>query len=70
MEDTCVYPVLVEFEEHGIPRLKAKLTKYFQSKKSNGGECEVEHESGSQTATVRFHNQQGKSARWPRSNAS
>ncbi|KTF89145.1 hypothetical protein cypCar_00005074 [Cyprinus carpio] len=38
-----------------IPRLKNKLIIYFQSKKSDGGHCEVEYPvSGGQTATVRF----------------
>lgn len=55
------YPLLVEFEETKIPRLKIKLVKYFQSKKSNGGgECEVEYENGSSTAMVRFRREEGK----------
>uniref|UniRef100_A0A673IG12 Poly [ADP-ribose] polymerase 14-like n=1 Tax=Sinocyclocheilus rhinocerous TaxID=307959 RepID=A0A673IG12_9TELE len=37
------------------PKLKNKLIVYFQSKKSNGGDCDVEYPvSGGQTATVRF----------------
>ncbi|XP_059417878.1 protein mono-ADP-ribosyltransferase PARP14-like [Carassius carassius] len=35
------------------PKLKNKLIIYFQSKKSDGGDCEVEY-AGGQTATVRF----------------
>uniref|UniRef100_A0A3P9DJ63 Poly [ADP-ribose] polymerase n=1 Tax=Maylandia zebra TaxID=106582 RepID=A0A3P9DJ63_9CICH len=55
------YPLLVELEETKIPRLKIKLVKYFQSKKSNGGgECEVEYENGSRTAMVRFRREEGK----------
>lgn len=55
------YPLLVELEETNIPRLKIKLVKYFQSKKSNGGgECEVEYENGSRTAMVRFRREEGK----------
>lgn len=53
------YPLLVELEETDIPRLKIKLVKYFQSKKSNGGgECEVEYENGSRTAMVRFRREE------------
>ncbi|XP_025999849.1 poly(ADP-ribose) polymerase family member 14-related sequence 1 isoform X3 [Astatotilapia calliptera] len=53
------YPLLVELEETKIPRLKIKLVKYFQSKKSNGGgECEVEYENGSSTAMVRFRREE------------
>uniref|UniRef100_UPI000D314835 poly [ADP-ribose] polymerase 14 n=1 Tax=Maylandia zebra TaxID=106582 RepID=UPI000D314835 len=53
------YPLLVELEETKIPRLKIKLVKYFQSKKSNGGgECEVEYENGSRTAMVRFRREE------------
>ncbi|XP_063354462.1 protein mono-ADP-ribosyltransferase PARP14-like isoform X2 [Pelmatolapia mariae] len=53
------YPLLVELEETNIPRLKIKLVKYFQSKKSNGGgECEVEYENGSRTAMVRFRREE------------
>uniref|UniRef100_A0A3Q4HSS3 Poly(ADP-ribose) polymerase family member 14-related sequence 1 n=1 Tax=Neolamprologus brichardi TaxID=32507 RepID=A0A3Q4HSS3_NEOBR len=54
------YPLLVELEETNIPRLKIKLVKYFQSKKSNGGgECEVEYENGSRTAMLRFRREEG-----------
>ncbi|XP_035764916.1 protein mono-ADP-ribosyltransferase PARP14-like [Neolamprologus brichardi] len=53
------YPLLVELEETNIPRLKIKLVKYFQSKKSNGGgECEVEYENGSRTAMLRFRREE------------
>lgn len=46
-----------------IPRLKNKLIIYFQSKKSDGGHCEVEYPvSGGQTATVRFKSNEGKAA--------
>uniref|UniRef100_A0A3B5LG48 PAR14-like first RRM domain-containing protein n=1 Tax=Xiphophorus couchianus TaxID=32473 RepID=A0A3B5LG48_9TELE len=53
------FHVLVELEETNTPRLKNKLVKYFQSKKSNGGDCEVDYESGSSTALLRF--QEGES---------
>ncbi|XP_069010893.1 poly(ADP-ribose) polymerase family member 14-related sequence 1 isoform X2 [Embiotoca jacksoni] len=52
------YPLLVEFKENDIPRLKNQLVKYFQSKKSNGGDCEVDYDSGSTTATLRFRNEE------------
>uniref|UniRef100_A0A3Q2CML9 PAR14-like first RRM domain-containing protein n=1 Tax=Cyprinodon variegatus TaxID=28743 RepID=A0A3Q2CML9_CYPVA len=44
MAEGYSYPVLVEFEKTNSSRLKNKLIKYFQSKKSNGGDCEVEYE--------------------------
>ncbi|KAG7233895.1 hypothetical protein INR49_006457 [Caranx melampygus] len=58
MADAYSYRLLVELEENNIPRLKNKLVKYFQSKKSNGGDCEVEYESGSRTATLRFRTEE------------
>lgn len=54
------YALLVELEENNVPRLKNKLVKYFQSKKSKGGDCEVAHENGSRSAVVRFRREQGK----------
>lgn len=60
MADACKYAVLVELEESNVPRLKNKLWKYFQSKKSNGGDCEVDYENGSSTAVVRFRREEGK----------
>ncbi|XP_038138809.1 protein mono-ADP-ribosyltransferase PARP14-like [Cyprinodon tularosa] len=54
MAEGYSYPVLVEFEKTNSSRLKNKLIKYFQSKKSNGGDCEVECEPGSTTALLRF----------------
>uniref|UniRef100_A0A3B5Q1P3 PAR14-like first RRM domain-containing protein n=1 Tax=Xiphophorus maculatus TaxID=8083 RepID=A0A3B5Q1P3_XIPMA len=54
MAEEYTFPVLVELEESKTPRLKNKLVKYFQSKKSNGGDCEVDYESGSSTALLRF----------------
>ncbi|XP_041806597.1 poly(ADP-ribose) polymerase family member 14-related sequence 1 isoform X2 [Chelmon rostratus] len=58
MADACKYAVLVELEESNVPRLKNKLWKYFQSKKSNGGDCEVDYENGSSTAVVRFRREE------------
>lgn len=54
------YALLVELEEYNVPRLKNKLVKYFQSKKSNGGDCEVDYENGSSTAVLRFLRENGK----------
>ncbi|CAB1419169.1 unnamed protein product [Pleuronectes platessa] len=35
-----------------------KLLKYFNSKKSGGGDCEVDYQSGSRTAVLRFRTEQ------------
>uniref|UniRef100_A0A3Q4AQP9 PAR14-like first RRM domain-containing protein n=1 Tax=Mola mola TaxID=94237 RepID=A0A3Q4AQP9_MOLML len=48
------YALLVELGENNTAKLKNKLVKYFQSKKSGGGECEVEYENGSRTATLSY----------------
>ncbi|XP_042351029.1 poly(ADP-ribose) polymerase family member 14-related sequence 1 [Plectropomus leopardus] len=58
MADAYLYALLVELEENNVPRLKNKLVKYFQSKKSNGGDCEVEYENGSRTAVLRFRREE------------
>lgn len=60
MADAYSYALLVKLEENNVPRLKNKLVKYFQSKKSNGGDCEVEYEHGSSTAVLRFRREEGK----------
>ena len=60
MADACSYPLLVELEENNVKKLKIKLIKYFQSKKSNGGDCEVEYVNGSRTAVLRFRREEGK----------
>ncbi|KAL2081153.1 hypothetical protein ACEWY4_023006 [Coilia grayii] len=45
MDDNFSFPVLVEGEwDPALPNLKNKLTIYFQSKKSNGSDCCVQHE--------------------------
>ncbi|XP_060909810.1 poly(ADP-ribose) polymerase family member 14-related sequence 1 isoform X2 [Labrus mixtus] len=54
MADAYSFALHVELEENKVPRLKNKLVKYFQSKKSNGGDCEVDYEDGSKTAVLRF----------------
>ncbi|XP_076602870.1 poly(ADP-ribose) polymerase family member 14-related sequence 1 isoform X2 [Chaetodon auriga] len=58
MADAHRYAVLVELEEKSVPRLKNKLVKYFQSRKANGGDCEVDYEDGSGTAVVRFRREE------------
>ncbi|XP_023192513.1 poly [ADP-ribose] polymerase 14-like [Xiphophorus maculatus] len=58
MAEEYAFHVLVELEESNTPRLKNKLVKYFQSKKSNGGDCEVDYESGSSTALLRFRREE------------
>ncbi|XP_055008012.1 protein mono-ADP-ribosyltransferase PARP14-like isoform X2 [Boleophthalmus pectinirostris] len=59
MAEVYQYALLVEFEQNQVPKLRNKLTKYFQSKKlSCGGDCTVEHESGSRTAVLRFRAEQ------------
>nr|XP_033473820.1 poly(ADP-ribose) polymerase family member 14-related sequence 1 [Epinephelus lanceolatus] len=58
MADAYSYALLVELEDNNAPRLKNKLVKYFQSKKSNGGDCEVEYANGSGTAVLRFRREE------------
>ncbi|XP_074550674.1 poly(ADP-ribose) polymerase family member 14-related sequence 1 isoform X2 [Halichoeres trimaculatus] len=58
MADAYSHALLVELEDNKVPRLRNKLIKYFQSKKSNGGDCEVEYENGSRTAVVRFRQEE------------
>ncbi|XP_028446175.1 poly(ADP-ribose) polymerase family member 14-related sequence 1 isoform X1 [Perca flavescens] len=58
MADAYAYALLVKLEENNVPRLKNKLVKYFQSKKANGGDCEVEYEHGSSTAVLRFRREE------------
>ena len=60
MADAYSYALLVELEENNVPRLKNKLVKYFQSKKSNGGDCEVEYDNGSRTAVLRYRREEGE----------
>ncbi|XP_034043176.1 protein mono-ADP-ribosyltransferase PARP14-like isoform X1 [Thalassophryne amazonica] len=60
MEGTYSYVLLVELHENNIPRLKNKLVKYFQSKKSNGGDCEVDYENGRRTAVLRFRSEKDR----------
>lgn len=56
------YALCVEGQwDPNTPKLKNKLIIYFQSKKSDGGDCEVEYGvSDGQTATVRFKTEEGK----------
>lgn len=64
MADAYMYALVVELEDNNTPKLKNKLVKYFQSKKSNGGDCKVDYEQGSRTALLRFCNEDGKFASW------
>ncbi|XP_062390420.1 poly(ADP-ribose) polymerase family member 14-related sequence 1 isoform X2 [Sardina pilchardus] len=60
MDDDFTFPVLVEGEwDPALSNLKNKLTIYFQSKKSNGGDCCVQHDvSDGQRAVVSFKTEQ------------
>ncbi|XP_069389111.1 protein mono-ADP-ribosyltransferase PARP14-like [Paralichthys olivaceus] len=58
MADAYSYPLLVELEENNIPKKRIKLLKYFNSKKSCGGDCEVDYVNGSKTAVLRFRTEQ------------
>lgn len=55
-----MYDLLVELEETEVPKLKNKLVKYFQSKKSNGGDCEVDYRQGESTAVLRFRREEDR----------
>ncbi|KAL0993426.1 hypothetical protein UPYG_G00107720 [Umbra pygmaea] len=58
MADGYQFALLVEIEEKSdISKLKHKLVKYFQSKKANGGECEVDVSNG-HGAVVRFRTEE------------
>ncbi|XP_029700661.1 protein mono-ADP-ribosyltransferase PARP14-like isoform X3 [Takifugu rubripes] len=52
------HDLLVELEENNICQLKNTLLRYFQSKKSSGGECEVDYKEGDRTAVLRFRREQ------------
>ncbi|XP_041663634.1 poly(ADP-ribose) polymerase family member 14-related sequence 1 isoform X2 [Cheilinus undulatus] len=55
MADAYSHALVVELGENDARRIKNRLVKYFQSKKSsNGGECAVDYKDGSRTAVVRF----------------
>ncbi|KAK0149730.1 Poly [ADP-ribose] polymerase 14 [Merluccius polli] len=55
------FPLVVDLEDNNVPKLKNKLLKYFQSKKrSNGGECQIQYEDGSGTATLRFRTEEDR----------
>lgn len=61
MDDEFPYTLVVEGKwDPRTPKLKNKLTIYFQSKKSNGGDCVVQYEvSDGQRATVCFKTEGG-----------
>ncbi|XP_046902162.1 poly(ADP-ribose) polymerase family member 14-related sequence 1 isoform X2 [Hypomesus transpacificus] len=51
MADAYLFPLLVELESNqNVLKLKNKLVKYFQSKKANGDDCQVE--CGADKSTV------------------
>lgn len=60
MSEEFPYALFVEGKwDPKTPKLKNKLIIYFQSKKSNGGDCEVHYAtSDGQRATVRFKTEQ------------
>ncbi|KAJ3592383.1 hypothetical protein NHX12_007510 [Muraenolepis orangiensis] len=61
MEDVCTFALVVELGEHNVPRLKNKLVKHFQSKKrADGGECQIDYEERSGTATLRFRKEEDR----------
>ncbi|CAL8266089.1 unnamed protein product [Lota lota] len=61
MDDAYPYTLVVELEENNIPKLKNKLVKYFQSKKrANGGECQIQYEDRSRTATLCFRREEDR----------
>ncbi|XP_071400531.1 E3 ubiquitin-protein ligase DTX3L-like isoform X2 [Centroberyx affinis] len=60
MDDAYPHALLVELGENNVPKLKNKLVKYFQSKKSNGGDCRVEHEDRSGTAVLYFRTEEDR----------
>lgn len=62
MDEEFPFALVVEGKwDPKTPKLKNKLTIYFQSKKSNGGDCVVEYEvSDGQKARVRFKTEEGR----------
>lgn len=61
MNENFPFTLFVEGQwDPRTPKLKNKLTIYFQSKKSNGGDCVVQYEvSDDQKATVCFKTEEG-----------
>ncbi|XP_029967706.1 protein mono-ADP-ribosyltransferase PARP14-like [Salarias fasciatus] len=60
MADEYAFALLVELEDAGVPKLKNKLVKYFQSRKSSGGDCEVDYKQGERTAVLRFRREEDR----------
>ncbi|XP_029936580.1 poly(ADP-ribose) polymerase family member 14-related sequence 1 isoform X2 [Myripristis murdjan] len=60
MADAYSFALVVDLDGDNIPKLKNKLVKYFQSKKSNGGDCQIEHEDRSATAVLRFRTEEDR----------
>lgn len=59
MAEAYSFSLLVELGNPDVPKVQNKLIKYFQSKKSNGGDCLVEVSNG-QRAVVWFRTEEGK----------
>uniref|UniRef100_A0AAZ3QKJ2 PAR14-like first RRM domain-containing protein n=1 Tax=Oncorhynchus tshawytscha TaxID=74940 RepID=A0AAZ3QKJ2_ONCTS len=59
MAEAYSFSLLVELENHDVPKVQNKLIKYFQSKKSHGGDCLVEVSNG-QRAVVRFRTEEAR----------
>ncbi|XP_064868330.1 protein mono-ADP-ribosyltransferase PARP14-like [Oncorhynchus nerka] len=59
MAEAYSFSLLVELGNHDVPKVQNKLIKYFQSKKSNGGDCLVEVSNG-QRAVVRFRTEEAR----------
>lgn len=64
MDEEFPFALLVEGGwDPQTPKLKNKLTIYFQSKKSNGGDCVIEYEVSQGTRVrVCFKTEEGKAA--------
>lgn len=62
MADEFPYALCVEGQWNPkTPKIKNKLTIYFQSKKSDGGDCVVDSDDADgRRATVRFREKEGK----------
>lgn len=61
MDEEFPFTLVVEGNwDPRTPKLKNKITIYFQSKKSNGGDCVVQYKvSDGQKATVCFKTEEG-----------
>ncbi len=64
------YPIIVEgnWQSKNANSLKNKLQIYFQSKKSQGGDCIVQYDDGSNSATILFKSSDSKLLTWEHNN--